>query len=629
MAFLSVSGQHFMSYRERFTLSLADQGVVLIRGENRVSQAADSNGVGKTGLISALRYGCYGLTLKGLRGDDVACRFTKDPCRVEVVGEDPRGRWMAARGRRPKLFDVSEWGGAGWRQVLADQDDAVKQRWLDGRIGYSDRTFRNAVVFDAIERYASLEPAEQLRLLDEVQGINFRAALQRAKDWRQGLELEATGAAADAARAAERVDDLLARLAELEAAQAAHEADVAARRRELARQRREALELARAKEAELAAIRAARRELAKKQQLLELATAAADAVAEAEGEVRLAQQRVAQADAGRVQLDDRLNLLVHEGRCLACHQAIPGRQDLERGFARELAAVHVAVEGSRKDLARAERTLRRKQATLDEYTGHGDLKLADLREQVDALRDASSRAAEDGAREAVAHAAALAEDAAAAQAALSAAWPMLGSLRQARDDLRAAKRDRVAAQEREARARRHRRLADYWVEAFGDRGIRSLLFDQVGAFITERAAEHLAQLAGGEAATVVSALSALKSGATKERLSITTDWAWGAAGDAGSTGQDQRVALAIFAALQDVAESWAAHPFSVKFFDEAADGLDQRGKELFVEWVRGQARRHGTVALITHDALLAGTVDADTTWTVVLDRDGSHVEVTE
>ena len=99
----------------------------------------------------------------------------------------------------------------------------------------------------------------------------------------------------------------------------------------------------------------------------------------------------------------------------------------------------------------------------------------------------------------------------------------------------------------------------------------------------------------------------------------------GAAAGSGSHGQDRRVDLALFAALQDLAESRSARPFPFRVWDEPGDALDSTGRELFARWVQAEARARGTGFLVTHAPELAESVRADRTWTVVLEKDGATV----
>src|SRR5260370_25734841 len=108
-------------------------------------------------------------------------------------------------------------------------------------------------------------------------------------------------------------------------------------------------------------------------------------------------------------------------------------------------------------------------------------------------------------------------------------------------------------------------MAEYWVEAFGDRGIRSLLVDGVADYVNDRVRGHLEVLAAGEATMTMSSQTGLKKGGAKERISFTPIWSWGGATkDDGSGGQDRRMDLAVFAAVQDLSENRSAQPFPLK-----------------------------------------------------------------
>jgi ABC-type transport system involved in cytochrome bd biosynthesis fused ATPase/permease subunit len=152
--------------------------------------------------------------------------------------------------------------------------------------------------------------------------------------------------------------------------------------------------------------------------------------------------------------------------------------------------------------------------------------------------------------------------------------------------------------------------------------------DSVADFLNDRLAHHLSVLAAGEADVTVSALTALKKGAVKERMSVTASWGWGAGSyGAGSAGQGGRVNLALVAAHQDLAERRSARPFPLRIFDEPECHVDPRGQEILARWIRQEAARRGTTFLVTHNPLLAELVEPDRTFTVVLDNEGARVEV--
>ena len=68
----------------------------------------------------------------------------------------------------------------------------VVQAAIDSRLGFGFRTFCNAVVFGqgAFERFAHADQAEQIRMLDEIQGIDFSDARKRTKAWRDKIVVQ-------------------------------------------------------------------------------------------------------------------------------------------------------------------------------------------------------------------------------------------------------------------------------------------------------------------------------------------------------------------------------------------------------------------------------------------------------
>ena len=629
----SVSAIGIGPFKRPLELPVGDLGLVLVRGDNRVSAAMDQNGVGKTALFSfALSWGLYGETLAGERGDDVLNRFSKGPGVVEVVGHDPvlKRRWKVIRGRRPKRVEAYEWDDRsvnsagdpvqGWARVLEEADDRDVNAWVEDRY-VPWRVFRNAVVFDRDVRFTRQDQGEALRILDRIQGVDFRAALDRAKAWRDGignrLEADRSGASRDAALLGqarvqvvemERLRDGFAesksrRLEEADAAVGSSGV--------LAREAERRMEQARVAASKAVA---AREELTRIEGLIDVATEATTAL-------RRAEEADERDEAQSIELFERVETLVKAGLCAACRRPVKDAASVSAGFRED---VDAAAE--RRKVARAERKQREKaerEAVAVCEKALGDRDIDTLERTVRALEIAgSSRAVAD------------------AERALNEAREREAAALNAREAIRAERWDgaaglRVAsarvdeqiavgaeAERRVAQGERLLRVAEYWVEAFGDRGLRSLLFDEVAGFLTERAAVHLEALAAGEVSLPFSATSATKGGATRERLSITPDWTWGGKGQAAeSGGQNSRSDLAVFAALQDLVEARSARPVGLRVYDEV-DGLDARGQELFGAWLKEQAQQAGSCFVMTHNPALAQCVEADAEWVVVLDAPG-------
>jgi len=616
--------EHLLSYRERQSLPLSDLGLVLIRGRNEVSEAADSNGVGKTAIMDILSFGWFGVTLRGKRGEEVANRFTKAPGRVLIPVEDDLGKWFVMRQTRPKKLEV-----AGIPGLTGAEDDRVLQEKIEARLGWGLRTFRNAMVFGqgTFDRFAQADQDDQLRMLDEIQGLDLRDALDRAKQWRDTLE-RAYCDAGDALQGMEQEGVAHQQhLVSLEEARKGFDrmrADRVARLKEQGdTQREEVRRLA----AELGALVKRRRDVEQKRVLW-------GTIQKAQQEVDLLKPRVLQAETSERHLLEEaktragaLQDLLSAGACPTCRRPIEGDQTrIRQAFDRELRAARTSAQQAvdqttklREALVRATQALNaiviKLPTPLSERILGQEEALVSL--QVEKRLETEQR----GALETLARIQKELEEERGRQ------WEGESSLATLRSTLRTLASQITETQEIRLRTERTLRVADYWVEAFGDRGIRSLLFDSAAMFLTTRVATHLEILAGGEAQAPISATRALKKGGTRERVTIAPVWAWGGAGlDVGSAGQDRRVDLALFAALQDLAESQSARPFPLKVWDEPGDALDERGKELFCRWVEQEARQRGTGLLITHSTDIVTQIRPDEIWTVVLDEHGSRVE---
>lgn len=71
--FKKIEAQNFMSIGS-MELNLENQGLVLIEGKNDSDVTFESNGSGKTSIISAITYALYGQTTYGIKADDVINR---------------------------------------------------------------------------------------------------------------------------------------------------------------------------------------------------------------------------------------------------------------------------------------------------------------------------------------------------------------------------------------------------------------------------------------------------------------------------------------------------------------------------------------------------------------------------
>lgn len=639
---VSVAFSHFLPFRAPVVLNLADRGLVLVRGRNEVSAAADANGVGKTSVLHAIAWALFGEDLRGRRGDDVACRFTRDQCRVQVYLEDALGKWSVLRTRRPTGLAVEGVDGIG-----ENEDMKVTQGRIEQRLGFGIRTFKNAVVFGqgTFDRFAAADQSEKMRMLDEIQGVDFRAALDRAKEWRSALEVQDAKACRDAATSdtlaqmkRDEAASLLALKASFESSRQAA-IDAAVHRIDVVDQ-----ELAAAR-AELVAVDALRKFLPRVRAKATANAALGDQMRAAENDAGEVLHKRDAAENDLAEFDYRLKNLVDNGTCPTCMQPTKVRRaaiaklfkpERERHADRLLRADAVFA-GARDAAEKGRRAWERENLALGEMLltylpSPTSVSEPPLITRISGFIARLEERGSDGARDRLRATEgrseiALATLEAEARRLRGGAWDGQVDLDAAQLDVAEAVLAAAVSRARAGRITAARMIADYWVEAFGDRGLRNLLAESVRDFLNERLERHLGLLASGELLVRMATQKTLKGGAQRDAVTFESSWAWGGDGpEDGSGGQDRRKDLAVFAAVQDLAEARSARPFPFKAWDEPGDALDARGKEMFLQWVSTEARRRGTGLLITHSEEIASMVDADATWTIVLDADGARVE---
>jgi len=99
--FPSVTIENFLSILEG-GLNLKDRGLLLIEGENEEDPSADSNGAGKSSVADAVCWVLYGVTARGVSGDEVINNRVNRGCRVILKAQTDGDEYLIARHRKHK-----------------------------------------------------------------------------------------------------------------------------------------------------------------------------------------------------------------------------------------------------------------------------------------------------------------------------------------------------------------------------------------------------------------------------------------------------------------------------------------------------------------------------------------------
>ncbi|AYP68618.1 putative DNA double-strand break repair Rad50 ATPase [Exiguobacterium phage vB_EalM-132] len=154
----------------------------------------------------------------------------------------------------------------------------------------------------------------------------------------------------------------------------------------------------------------------------------------------------------------------------------------------------------------------------------------------------------------------------------------------------------------------------FWVDAFGNQGIKSLLLDSVTPFLNTRANYYLAKLADSTISVKFNTQAMLKNGEMRDKFSVEV---LNESGDdsykGNSGGEKRRVDVAVNMALQDLINSRTHKSIDLIVYDEVYEGLDAAGCEQVVELLKEKASQFGSVVVITHNDNLKQLFDKSLT----------------
>lgn len=153
-------------------------------------------------------------------------------------------------------------------------------------------------------------------------------------------------------------------------------------------------------------------------------------------------------------------------------------------------------------------------------------------------------------------------------------------------------------------------LLEFWVESFGNRGLKSYLIESEIPKLTQLATGYAQRLCGPGAMVTLRATTALKSkDAVREKLSVEASIpgcceSYGAA----SKGQRRRLDLSLLFAFRALLSERVQSPFDQFFADELFDGLDDSGTESVIEFLR-EFSADCPVILVTHNPFMRKAMD--------------------
>ena len=619
------------------TLPLEGQGLVLIRGDNQDTAAADSNGSGKTTMFKAMSWCLFGEVVGDGRVTSEIIRHGSKKATVSVDFSDGGHEYRVERSRTPsggKLTLFTD-GVSTTGRTSKDTEERIGEL-----LGLDWHSFRNTVLYGQgdIKRFADKHTtdAERKGILKQVLRLDvYDKARDEAKARLKALEAQIWEENSKWTMVGVRLDEARLNATSEELVRDGFESDqqiIAARLREEADQL-----LSQARTHQSKANDAETHREALKQMDMGLSTRSSDALdlirateerataerdrgdkslelASSKGRLKTAEEREHRAmDAAR-NAQRKVNEIKEADDCPTCGQKWPtdtrakqletAEGEMGKGLDRTIAArgcvtdemeavkrlqqdvdeatavVNATIKVQAAARKRNDETvlMKRERADIaDELADFGDVEqvVARLKERAEDLQE---RARQELVKE-------------------NPHTERCATAMERRDQLQAQSKKMDADIEKMAEGIDPLK---WWAQAFSDKGLPSLAMDNVMPLLTESANGYLDILTDGDITVDISTEKALKGGGMRDNISITQSIE-GLPDVTPSGGQRSKISLAIDLGLMDVVASREGAEINLMMLDEVLDGLDGEGKARVVTLLQHLRTVRPSLFVVSHD----------------------------
>lgn len=616
---------------EVLELSLYKQGLVWIGGVNKDTDAADSNGSGKSTIFKAITWGLYGNSIDGEKGDKVI-RSGAKKATVKITLMDGRGdKWEVIRRRSkgsPRIRLIRPNG----KEFKGDKNE-IQER-ITRMVGLDFKAFKNTVLYGQNDsaRFAhpNTKDVDRKLMLHRILNTELLAVCHaKAKDFAKELrndnrELESKIGALRVAAEEHDVSGLEESCKEYERKR---KGKIDKHRKLAISFRDRAKELAeRANEGgdtslpDLLPIEEAIEKNRKEIESTEKASEKAeDLLEETKRLEKLYLEVVDVKDAligVRDEADRQLRLLKGEN-CPTC------TAPLGKGAAKKhILALEKEKETAKKELGNVTADAKKKKKVLDkqraEYIKVGNRagRLPSLLRKSTVLNERLTDAkleiaeAEKQANEWSVAAKGLVEQArtelALVKEAKKAENPYKVQLEKAKARVEECNAEIEKLEKAMVKKSKELSYYEFWVKGFSNQGLPSYILDSVMPYITERTNRYLETLSDGDITMEFSTQRELKSAKGEMRDEI--DIRWEIEGEEmypPSGGQLKKMEVATDLALMDLVSANEGGSLDLMMMDEVLDGLDAEGCSRVLLLLQKLRAVRGTIFVVSHESRMA------------------------
>lgn len=140
-----VEMNNFMAI-EHAKLNLDNQGLILIEGINKSNDSFDSNGSSKSSLVSSITYALYGKTEKGLKADDVVNKYKKKDTYVKLSFNIGKDVYLIERYRKHKEHKNKVKIFCNGKEITGSTNDVTDSQ-IQELFGIPFNTYVNAIIY--------------------------------------------------------------------------------------------------------------------------------------------------------------------------------------------------------------------------------------------------------------------------------------------------------------------------------------------------------------------------------------------------------------------------------------------------------------------------------------------------
>lgn len=685
MIFNSIRIQNFLSIQD-ITLSLANQGLVLLNGENLDNNALNNNGAGKSSILEAIVFALYGRTLRGLKGNSVVHRLVDKDMRVvlDIADDDGtiyriiRHRKHSTNGNKSLLYrrgvDITPKSEDDFEAYVSNLLQADYSTFTASLL-YSAESFKFSTATDsdikktfdtmlglevlsktleltrallkettrslATARYTVDDCKEQLKKLDE--------KIQQTTENHQKFE-------SDKSFKAEQFRQSIVVLQEKHQILAEEQWDLNKQLESAEEDWGKAKEQVKAKNEELQQVDELRDELRKVQQerdeLVLKKSVCNKTIKAHDTEIERLQKSINTIQFKIAKLEQKKQDLMEQigqpcptcGTPLTPEKIEPARQEYDEA----IGELQRDIDDTQSSIQKLKDEVHSQYQQIDKLDQEIQ-ELVDTEKEFQTLLD-RCKSLEDDRDKAIKRQTNLCEKVLQLRAQLQVKKAEIEHNLTLLQQTQVSLEDSLGAEnpyskillglEVDKQEEHHKinetnpviadleqkeKCLKFWEVAYSNKGIKSLILDDITPFLNRRVNRYLTKLAAGQIEAIFSTHTALKSGGESEKFSLTiVNRNGGGQYSANSGGEKKRIDLAINLALQDLVASRSSKKINIAIFDEVFDALDENGIDSVVSLLQELSTEKSTILVVTHNEHLKSYFDNCIT---IVKKDGfSYIE---